>query len=208
MSRSMVCFVVFLAACARSPGDGANKADDTTAAGEDSGTVLELDDGDDGSTDDSGEAGLELQVPPEARLSTSEFRLKEDSCGIDEVASVESMMPTSFDLTAEASPGVFTLASDEQRTSTPCTVEAFDAETGLTPFACESFREAYRSPYGGGFDMEVSFAGEVTSDDIVAGGLTVVIHCMAGSVCDDFARSGVAFPCTVGGDLILRPESE
>jgi hypothetical protein len=202
MVNALSLCVLSLSACATQVSDDGAKASTTDGSDETATTTEQSDlDGDTGTT---GEA-VDAFVPDDGRYVSSDFRLKEDSCGMDEFVSLGSLMPSNYNLTAAADSGSFLLASSEQRTETGCSAGALDPESGLAIFTCDTFREGYRSPYGDGFDMEVSFAGEVTEDQVVAGGLTVTLHCMVGSYCDEFARNGIEFPCTIGGDLVLEP---
>lgn len=207
--RLWMCLSVLVTtACARSVDESPSKGGDADSTVEDgTGTTEASPDADDTAADDTAEPAPEAFIPDEGRYESADFRLKEDSCGIDSVAPVTSLMPGSYGLTADTAADRFLLASSEQGTETGCTVGPLDPETGLALFTCDSFREGYRSPYGNGFDMEVSFEGEITEDQVVAGGLTVILHCMVGDYCAEFARNGVAFPCTIGGDLVLQPAS-
>ena len=153
---------------------------------------------------DTGSATPEAFIPEDGLYGAIDFRLKEDTCGIDGVVAVTSLMPSNYQLAADEAADRFVMGAPEQGTETGCTVGALDPETGLALFTCDSFREGYRSPYGDGFDMEVSFAGELTEEYVLAGPLTVVLHCMVGDYCEEFANSGVEFPCTIGGDLVLE----
>ena len=201
--RSLLLSVAFLSACA----SGKAESDEADSPSSSDGFAAETS-GDSGAAD-TGEAAEEAPqafLPDEGSYRAADFRLKEDTCGIDSVAPVTSLMPSTFQLSGVQATGAFEMASDEQGTQTGCTMGALDDETGLAYFSCDSFREGYRSPYGDGFDMEVSFSGEATEDRVVAGQLTVVLHCMVGDFCDEFARSGVEFPCTLGGDLVLELE--
>ncbi len=199
--------ILFLSACAAQISDDGSRTSVDDGSG-DAATTVEQSAAEDAG-DDTGSAGgsdaVDAFVPDDGRYVTSDFRLKEDSCGIEEIVSVRSLMPSTYVLTAATDTDSFLLASSEQRTETGCSAGALDPETGLALFSCDTFREGYRSPYGDGFDMEVSFSGEVTESQVVAGGLTVTLHCMVGSYCDEFARNGLVFPCTVGGDLVLEP---
>ena len=201
--RFLLCMSIALAtACGASDSESTDESANTAAGG----SALELGDGveagDTGTVDEEVDAAF---VPTDGGYEYLEFRLKEDSCGIDSVAPVTSLMPSNYGLSASDAVDGFRLGSTDQGTETECTVGALDPETGLANFACDSFREGYRSPYGEGFDMEVSFSGDVTDEQLIAGPLTIVLYCMAGGFCDDLARNGVAFPCTIGGDLLLQP---
>ncbi|HCH62647.1 MAG: hypothetical protein CL927_12495 [Deltaproteobacteria bacterium] len=210
MRTWMCASVLFLGACAEGTMESSDKASSNNSSSDDGSGTTATDD----ETDSTGETGADSDtgaaafVPDEGRYEPIDFRLKEDTCGLDNFASVASLMPSTFGLTANDAADRFNLGSAEQGTETTCTVSPLDAETGLAEFACETFREGYRSPYGDGFDMEVSFSGEVTEDQVVAGGLTVVLHCMVGGYCDEFARNGIAFPCTIGGDLVLQSSAQ
>jgi len=201
--RTLIAVTLLLSGCAASISEPEKDGSVTTDPSEEAEMIA--DSGTPGTSEDTGEAEAAAPVFPlvENRYGTREFRLKEDSCGIDTVAPVTSLMPTSFELSTVEAVDTFLLSNREQRTETACAVTTVSDDAALAEFSCESFRESYESPYGSGFDMEVAFEGELTSDNVIAGGLEVVLHCMAGSVCDDFARRGLAFPCTIAGDLIL-----
>ena len=195
--------VAFVCACESDTSDAeAKNASETDGD-------LDFGDSDDSEPDgDTGEAVPEAFIPSGGAYASIDFRLKEDSCGIDSVAPVTSLMPGDYALNAGDIADQFVLGSPDQGTETNCTSSALDPETGLAYFTCDTFREGYRSPYGDGFDMEVSYEGEVTEDNVLAGPITIVLHCMVGGVCDQFADSGVAFPCTLGGDLLLQVQDQ
>ena len=202
--------VAWISGCAAGTVESNDKENDSSSAADSVGTGADAGptgaDGDTGSS--AGNAGPPAFIPDEGRYETVEFRLKEDSCGINDFAPVVSLMPSYFGVTSAADDDQFMLGSVEQGTETGCAASALDPESGLADFTCETFREGYRSPYGNGFDMEVSFSGEITEDQMVAGELTVVLHCMVGGACDEFARNGVPFPCTIGGDLVLQSPAQ
>jgi len=200
--------IAFVSACGTSGSEADGKNSSPADGGPGFDAASDTTDTGDINADEAGDAAATPFVLDEGGYEYLEFRLKEDTCGIDSVASVTSLMPSSYGLTTGAATDRFVLSSSDQGTETGCTVGALDPESGLAYFACDTFREGYRSPYGDGFDMEVSFSGEVTEEQLIAGPLTIVLHCMVGDFCEDLAQNGVDFPCTVGGDLLLQPTAQ